>query len=241
MEMMEKKVLKRRNGEVIGEGSSLKEIAFENRADLWNADLSDAYLGCADLGRANLGRADLRRADLWRANLWGADLRGADLGRADLRGANLWGADLRGANLRGANLWNADLRGADLRGANLRGADIPDLTAAKCSILPDEGDVIGWKKAYLEEGDALVKLRIPDGVRRSNATGRKCRAAKAVVLEMTRIGGSEPVAEAHSGHDYEFLYHVGDELSVPDFDENRWEECAPGIHFFITKLEAINY
>ena len=25
------------------------------------------------------------------------------------------------------------------------------------------------------------------------------------------------------------------------FDTNRWNECAPGIHFFITRQEAVNY
>lgn len=28
---------------------------------------------------------------------------------------------------------------------------------------------------------------------------------------------------------------------VADFDENRWNECAPGIHFFITRDEAVRY
>lgn len=30
-------------------------------------------------------------------------------------------------------------------------------------------------------------------------------------------------------------------VSVADFDENRWNECAPGIHFFITREEAVRY
>ena len=36
-------------------------------------------------------------------------------------------------------------------------------------------------------------------------------------------------------------YKVG-ELVIPDsFDENRWNECSHGIHFFINKQNAINY
>ena len=42
-------------------------------------------------------------------------------------------------------------------------------------------------------------------------------------------------------HDQTFIYKVGKTVSVCDFDENRWNECAPGIHFFITREEAINY
>lgn len=65
---------------------------------------------------------------------------------ADLRGADLRYADLRYADLRGADLFRADLRGANLRGADLRGANLSELTVAQTSILPDEGDIIGWKK-----------------------------------------------------------------------------------------------
>lgn len=75
----------------------------------------------------------------------------ADLGHADLRGANLSDADLSyadlsGADLRGADLSDADLRYADLSDANLRDANHVQLSIAKTSILPDEGDIIGWKK-----------------------------------------------------------------------------------------------
>lgn len=50
------------------------------------------------------------------------------------------------ACLLGAYLRYADLRYADLRGADLRGANLSELTVAQTSILPDEGDIIGWKK-----------------------------------------------------------------------------------------------
>lgn len=83
--------------------------------------------------------------------LLGADLRYADLRGANLRGANLFRADLfcadlRGANLYGACLCDANLYGADLRYAVLCDANLSELTAAQTSILPDESDIIGWKK-----------------------------------------------------------------------------------------------
>lgn len=53
---------------------------------------------------------------------------------------------LRSADLRSANLRSADLSGANLRDANLRDANLSELTVAQTSILPDEGDIIGWKK-----------------------------------------------------------------------------------------------
>lgn len=63
-----------------------------------------------------------------------------------LRDSDLIGADLRCADLSSADLSGADLRSADLSGADLHGANLSELTIAQTSILPDEGDIIGWKK-----------------------------------------------------------------------------------------------
>ena len=172
-------------------------------------------------------RANLRGADLYGANLRGADLRGADLYGADLRGANLYGADLRRADLRGANL-----RGADLRGANLRGAmNIPPFASAQTSITP-EGQLIGWKKC---KNGLIVKLSIPTDARRSNASGRKCRAEFADVIET--IGGDVGISQ----HDGKTEYRVGARVTCDNWCEDRWQECAGGIHFFITREEAEDY
>ena len=161
---------------------------------------------------------------LRRADLCGADLRDADLSRADLRGAKL--------------------RGADLRGADLSGAKLSELAVAQTSILPDEGDIIGWEKARDIDGyPVIVKLLIPSDAQRSNATGRKCRASKARVLDLQDKQGNSlpPNTTVYSGHDTDFTYKKGETVSVENFDTNRWNECTPGIHFFITRIEAVNY
>lgn len=166
---------------------------------------------------------------------------------ADLRYAYLCGADLHGANLHDADLRDADLRGADLSDANLRDANHVQLSIAKTSILPDEGDIIGWKKAWTDDTmppkSVIVKLLIPADAQRSNATGRKCRASKARVLDLQDKQGNSlpPDTTAYSGHDTDFTYKKGETVHVEDFDTNRWKECAPGIHFFITRIEAVEY
>lgn len=176
-----------------------------------------------------------------------ADLRGADLSDADLRGADLHGAYLSGTYLRDADLHDADLHGADLSGTDLSRAKLSGLIVAQTSILPDEGDIIGWKKAYVDDTmpprPVIVKLLIPSDAQRSNATGRKCRASKARVLDLQDKHGNSlpPDTTAHSGHDTDFAYKKGETVSVENFDTNRWNECAPGIHFFITRLEAVEY
>ena len=240
------------------EGDNIEAILKEHGYDcLYDADLRYADLRGANLHGANLHDADLRDAYLGCANLRDAYLgcaclHGADLGHADLSGANLSDADLSYADLSGANLSDADLSDADLRYADLSYADLSDanhvqLSIAKTSILPDEGDIIGWKKAYVDgtmlPKSVIVKLLIPSDAQRSNATGRKCRASKARVLDLQDKQGNSlpPDTTAYSGHDTDFTYKKGETIHVEDFDTNRWKECAPGIHFFITRIEAVGY
>ena len=175
------------------------------------ADLSWANLSRANLSWANLSRANLSRANLYCADLSWADLSGADLSRADLSGA--------------------DLSRADLSGANLSGAYAP----LSC---PDTGSFVGWKKAH----GVIVKLRITEDAKRSSATGRKCRCSKAEVLSIENMDGS-PFGDIQvaSDRDAKFIYRVGETVEVPDYDECRWNECSTGIHFFITRQEAVDY
>ena len=165
-----------------------------------------------------------------RANLREADLREADLYGADLRRANLSGADLSWADLRDADLSLADLYGADLR----RAKNVPFIP---CSC-PDFGMFIGYKKA----SGYIVELEIPEDAKRLSATTRKCRCDKAKVLRILNTDRTiADITEVKSSYDNSFIYKVGEVVSVDNFDEDRWNECSTGIHFFINFQEAVNY
>ena len=163
-----------------------------------------------------------------------ADLRGTDLSGADLSGADLRGADLMGANLREADLSGADLRGANLREANLSGAKLD--WALVCQ---EKGSFIGYKKC---RNNLIVKLEIPEDAYRCSATSKKCRCSKAKVLSITNLDGSESTSNvAVSKYDSSFVYRIGETVEVTDFDQNRWNECSTGIHFFMNREDAVKY
>ena len=218
--------------------------AISNGTDLRDAFIRGAYLRGADLSGVDLSGVDLRGAYLRGADLSGADLSGVDLSGAYLRGACLSGVDLRGADLsgaylRGACLSGVDLRGADLSGAYLRGADLRGAKNIPFIPLscPSDGDFIGWKKV----SNKLVRLLIPSDAKRSSSTSNKCRCDKAKVLEITDLDGSNPITSVINKNYVETQYVVGEMVFPDSFDENRWNECSHGIHFFINKQEAINY
>ena len=219
------------------DNEKLKEILERHRKWLNNEDGGER----ANLYEADLYAADLREANLRGANLYAADLRAADLYAADLREANLYeadlyAADLREANLRGANLYEADLREANLYAADLREAkNIPFIPLA----CPERGEFVGFKKI----GEYIVELLIPTNAKRCSATTRKCRASYAKVVSLTTLSG-EPVktnSVTNTCYSPNIVYKVG-ELVYPDaFDDDRWNECSCGIHFFINRQEAVEY
>ena len=177
-----------------------------------------------------------------RADLRGIDLRFADLRFTDLRFADLRGTDLKNADLRFADLINADLRDANLRGADLRFADLTSIETNMNTIgynlaCPEEGSFIGYKKA----NGCIVELLILEDSKRSSATTMKCRCDKAKVLDIEDIKTGLKVQVVRSNYDFNFVYKVGEIVSVENFDNNRWDECSTGIHFFVNKENALNY
>ena len=111
-------------------------------------------------------------------------------------------------------------------------------TAFFAQQCPEKGAYIGYKKAQ----GLIVELEILPDALRSSATSRKCRASAARVLNITNIDGAPAeIEEVSSDYDSKFVYKIGEIVEVPDFCTDRWDECAPGIHHFITRDEAVLY
>ena len=132
----------------------------------------------------------------------------------------------------------ADVAKTILSSANLSSAKIVkvihnEITAHFALACPEEGAFIGWKKA----GKYIVKLQITEKAKRSSATTRKCRASEALVLAI--YDGKKKVKTAVSSYDPNFKYEVG-KIVIPTepFCKDRWQECASGLHFFLTRSEA---
>lgn len=147
----------------------------------------------------------------------------------------------RDSGFNSTNFHNAYVkRGNTFLNCDLTNAISPPYVKMAC---PTHGSFIGWKKVYDgEEGYCLVKLEIPAKAKRSSATSRKCRAEYAKVLgvytsDLKKIDCKKVVSFAYT----RCVYEVG-KIVYPDaFDENRYDECSNGIHFFIDVNDAIEY
>ena len=213
-------------------------FSYESENNTIKKTVLEAIKSGANLSGANLRGAYLRGAYLSDAYLSGANLSGANLSGANLRGAYLSDAYLSGANLSGANLSGANLSDANLRGAYLSDADYNENTGFLLPQCPSEGSFIAWKKA----SGYIVKLLVCEDAKRSSATTLKCRCSKATVLAIENCDGTQAdMKTVVSNHDNSFMYTVGETIEVKDFDEDRFNECSSGIHFFIARESAVKY
>lgn len=119
---------------------------------------------------------------------------------------------------------------------------IPESTNMRC---PRYDKIIGYKiiNNYDYYGVSLATLEIPAGVKRSSAIGNKCRCEYAKVLSIIDENGNkyDRGKSAIKGVGNQLIYKVGEYVYANSFDENRFNECAPGIHFFMTPEEAWDY
>lgn len=161
----------------------------------------------------------------------------------DLEGAKFCSADLRGADLRGCNLRNADFRGADIRLATLENADLTgacmdETTLGYRMCCPEKGAFVAYKKCVY---DRIVQLLVPADAKRSSATGPTCRCDKAKVLTIKSFDGTKEFDEAWSLVDENFVYRKGEWVYANAFTEDRWKDSTYGIHFWMTREEAMGY
>lgn len=243
--------------------NGLHEITLEELQDILerhkhflNRDCDDWMEMNAILRGCRLSQLDLSNVDLSYVFIENSILDGVDLSCANLQYATIhrslisntcfYLADLRYANLENSYFRDSYLVGTKLVGANVYYCTVSDVifdSQSKSSfyplICPEVGEFIGWKKV---EDDLIVKLRIPDRAMRSSAYGRKCRCSEAEVLAIEYPDGHNyEKDQVSSMNDPDFIYTVGKTVSVKDYDTNRWHECSEGIHFFITRQEAVNF
>ena len=208
-----------------------------------NANLKESFLKGSNFTNADFSGANLTDAWLVKTNLTGACFEEANLTNACLFKANLTQTNFTLANLVYANLTHTRLAktyftNATLTDTNFANAVFQDTEIKFPMICPSDGDFIGWKKCC----GKIVKLKIPADAKRLSGTGRKCRASKAEVLAIEwRDGTPSSENKIASNYDHSFIYTVGKVVEVDNFDEDRWNECSSGIHFFITREEAVDY
>lgn len=247
-------------------GSDLSKLSFD-RADLSDAWFKNCDLSYASFRGANLDGASFDKCYAEHPTFDGATMNGTNISYCYFKAACFFGTlmfnikiccsffllcGFGGAHI-SVNEVDSETNFLDSDFTKAYALSPRELSSAKNfsfpMICPDTGGFIGWKQCFISAPDVpflrecIVKLRIPAEAKRSSATERKCRCDRATVLEIQDLEGNKLPEDtvAKSWYDKHFTYKVGEIVSVDNFCDDRWEECAPGIHFFITREEAVGY
>ncbi len=111
----------------------------------------------------------------------------------------------------------------------------------------DGENLICYKKIHVDKyycigyGNAVAKLEIPAYADRVVYKGDKCRASCAQVLEIKDKQGNTYDVGCSAFYPSEKEYRVGHMVYARKFDDNPFNVCSGGIHFFLTEEEAWRY
>lgn len=151
--------------------------------------------------------------------------------RSDLFVAKINKSKFINCNFRTANFCKAEI--SDTKFEN---CEYNHMTAFFKNHCPEEGEFIGYKTVK----DFIIKLIIPEEAKRSSATSGKCRCSFAKVLEIKNIENGENVnSVTNTKFNKETEYIINKYVYPDSFDENRFNECSNGIHFFMSEYEAL--
>lgn len=215
-----------------GELLDLTHIRMEN-ADLSGWDLTSVNLDWSDFENVTFDHASFENSIVSNTFFPGCTLRNVNFKNADLQNALLRYCDLSGSDISGANLFCAVLEYAVLN--DVRSDESTKFFRLYC---PEKGAFLGYKKCF---NNRLVQLLIPADAKRTSATRNSCRCNKAKVLTIKSFDYKDSFTEAWSLVDPNFFYRVGEYVEVRDFNEDRWMDSTTGIHFWMTREEALAY
>lgn len=144
---------------------------------------------------------------------------------------------LRANRIDGCNLSSADFYNSRLDNNVILTNNEDYFTRHFNNACPKEGAFYGFKVT----DDAVVTLLIPEDALRCSSTTDKCRCSKAVVVKIENLSTREEMESTASKFDPLFIYKKGELVKVDNFDPDWQNECSAGIHFFMTKEQAIKY
>lgn len=224
--------------DIILKNACLKHIMFRD-CKFENCMMSDSNLTGTEFVNVNFEHVVFADNNMKLSGYFVSRLKSVKINKCVMFESEFWKTSFEDVTIYKSNLDDSNLKESNFDNVRLIGNSG---TLLKC---PEEGSFTGFKKIFLGNNPLLCKLEIPADAKRSSAFGRKCRCSKAKVL---KIWGKDcdddylvPISRGYSYHDHTFEYKVGETIYPDSFDDNRWDECSNGIHFFITKQEAIDY
>lgn len=231
--------------------SSQLKIILEARKPDELLNLVGAEFEDLDLSGLDFTSVNLEAASFTRCNLTNTDFSNSILDHVAFYESQLAGMKLVNCMARGTSYRYQDMTGIDLRGANIYAAVLED-AINQDKVITDENTK--WYKMRCPElGEAfvcwkcctdlrVVQMLVPKDAKRCQSTMETGRAERVKVLSIKSIDETQSFDWAQSTVDPEFYYETGKWLTPANgFQEDRWKDSSPGIHFFMEREQCVAY
>lgn len=207
-------------------------------ASIEGLDLSGMDFSRVDFSWAEFSNVNFRGCIFDESNLSNIRARQTDFSNSLFKDAILCGGDFRTCDLSNSDCDGTDFTEAILLDTKLEGVRDTEKTKHFRVHCPENGYFFGYKKCF---NDRLVTLLIEKDSKRCSSTSGACRCDKARVVAITSLDERVSYDEAVSFVDGEFIYKLGEVVEADSYNENRWLDSSHGIHFWMTKEEALGY
>ena len=212
----------------------LSEITFKG-LDFSGIDMSNLNLRRATFDECNLNGVDFHNSMMDHVAFYDCDIRNMKLNDCKVRGASFRGNDMEGIDLSGANIYAAVLEDATNQDKVIYNEET-QWYKMRC---PEEGPFIAWKCCTELR---VVMMLVPADAKRCMATMETGRVSKVKVLAIKSIDETQSWTWAQSTVDPDFYYEVGQWIEPANgFQEDRWKDSSPGIHFFLDRQQCVDY
>ncbi|MCQ2567448.1 MAG: DUF5758 domain-containing protein [Mogibacterium sp.] len=212
----------------------LREVKFRNM-DLHGWDLSDLDLYKATFENCNLNAAVMNNCKADHLAFYDCDIRGLRLTNSMARAVSYRYHDMEGIDISGTNIYASVLEDAHNQDKVIH----DDRTRWYKMSCPEEGPFIAWKCCTELR---VVQMLIPSDAKRCMSTLETGRTSKAKVLSIKSIDETVEYDWAQSTVDPDFYYEKGQWMEPANgFQEDRWKDSSPGIHFFLDRQQCVDY
>lgn len=209
------------------EGSTIENV------DLTGFDLSNINFEWTTFSNVNLDKAIINNSILDNSAFPDTSLRETSLQNSSMKGCMMRHCDLSNSDISGTNIFSTVLEYTKLTDVKY-----DENTRFFELYPPASGAYVGFKKCFNQR---IATLLIPTDAMRTSATMNCGRCSKAKVLAVKSFDETEEFEYGLATIDEEFEYRVGEYVEVENFNRNRWMDSTTGIHFWMTREEAIAY
>ena len=217
-----------------GNKLDLREVKFKN-LNLAGWDLSGLDLYKSTFENCNLNSAIMNNCKADHMAFYDCDVRGLKLTNSKARAVSFRYHDMEGIDISGTDIYASVLEDAHNQDKVIYNEE----TRWYKMSCPEEGPFIAWKCCT---DLRVVQMLVPADAKRCMATLETGRVSKVKVLSIKSIDETQSYEWAQSTVDQDFYYEKGKWLEPANgFQEDRWKDSSPGIHFFLDRQQCVDY